>query len=109
MKKRGDGHIINIVSVAGVQPFSNCAAYCASKYGVLGFTEALRLDVREFGIKVTAMLPGATDTEGWGDAEVDRARMLRPETVAEAVASLCSLPPEAVPEKYLIRPLGGDL
>lgn len=108
MKARRSGHIVNIVSVAGEKPFKNCTAYCASKYGLLGFTEALRLDVRNYGIRVTAMLPGATDTAGWNGSNADRTRMLRPESVASAVVALCKTA-GAMPEKLIIRPQGGDL
>ncbi|RQW05979.1 SDR family oxidoreductase, partial [candidate division KSB1 bacterium] len=82
MIERETGHIINIVSVAGRQPYYNCGGYCASKYGLMGFTDVLRMEVRKYNIKVTAYLPGATDTDIWGEANVDRSKMMRAEDVA---------------------------
>jgi len=109
MKINKNGHIINIISIAGEQPFNNCTAYCASKYGALGFTEALRLETRELGIKVTAVLPGATDTPGWKNTDLDRGKMLSPASVAEAIVNVCSLPDDCMAEKIVLRPQGGDL
>ena len=109
MIERQAGHIVNVVSVAGQQPYYNCGGYCASKYGLLGFTDVLRLEVRKHGIRVSAFLPGATDTAIWGDADVDRSRMMKPEGVATALRHICELEGDAVAEQVILRPPGGDL
>ncbi len=109
MLERQSGHIINIVSVAGKQPYYNCGGYCASKYGLLGFTDVLRLETRNFGIKVTAFLPGATDTAIWQDADVDHTKMMAPEQVAEGIVSICCDNPNVLKEEVVMRPIGGDL
>ncbi|MBI4453177.1 SDR family oxidoreductase [Candidatus Woesearchaeota archaeon] len=62
MLKKGKGHIINISSIAGKRPSLNKAPYCASKYGVTGFSEALALECKSKGIKVTNVCPGAMKT-----------------------------------------------
>ncbi|MBS3122752.1 SDR family oxidoreductase [Candidatus Woesearchaeota archaeon] len=62
MLKKGKGHIINISSIAGKRPSMNKAPYCASKYGVTGFSEALALECKSKGIKVTNVCPGAMKT-----------------------------------------------
>jgi len=103
------GHIINVISVAGRQPYYNCAGYCASKYGMLGFTDVLRMEVRKYNIKVTSFLPGATDTAIWGQANVDRTKMMSPEDVAEALASVCCSDDNVMIEEVILRPIGGDL
>lgn len=103
------GHIINIVSVAGRQPFYNCGGYCAAKYALHGFTDVLRMETRKHGIRVTAVMPGATDTAIWGDAQVDRRRMMSPEEVARAVVAICDPNSPAMVEELVIRPQGGDL
>ncbi|MBC7187758.1 MAG: SDR family NAD(P)-dependent oxidoreductase [Calditrichaeota bacterium] len=109
MLRRGSGHIINIISVAGKRPYARCAAYCAAKYGLLGFTEVLRMEVRKKGIRVTAIFPGATDTPGWeADAE-RRTQMMRPQSVAQAVVAACLAPPDVMPEEIVLRPVPGDL
>ena len=102
------GHIINIVSVAGKTPFLNCGGYCASKYGLLGFTEVLRMEVRQKGVQVTSFLPGATDTAIWGDANVDRKKMMTPEQVASGILSICNNSDTMI-EEVVMRPMGGDL
>ena len=63
MKERQSGTIINISSVAGVQPFGNHAAYCASKFGVTGLTRVARGEMSPFNVRVLSVLPGAVDTE----------------------------------------------
>ena len=62
MKRRGGGWIINIGSLAGKNPFAGGAAYNASKFGLLGFSEAMMLDVREHGIRVCCIMPGSVAT-----------------------------------------------
>ncbi|MBN2355384.1 SDR family oxidoreductase [candidate division KSB1 bacterium] len=109
MIARQSGHIIHVVSVAGKQPYFNCGAYCASKYGLLGFTDVLRLETRRYGIRVTALMPGATDTAIWGNARVDRSRMMQPGQVAETVVALCASDESTMIEEIVLRPIGGDL
>jgi NAD(P)-dependent dehydrogenase (short-subunit alcohol dehydrogenase family) len=109
MMERQSGHIVNIVSVAGKQPFYNSGAYCASKYGLHGFTEVLRLEMRKYHIRVTAVCPGAVDTSIWGSANVDRTRMMKPEQIAKIIAEVCDNPPELTQEEVVVRPIGGDL
>ncbi|NOY61328.1 MAG: SDR family oxidoreductase [Calditrichaeota bacterium] len=109
MIEKKAGHIINVVSVAGKQAYYSCGGYCASKYGLLGFTDVLRLEMRKHGIKVTAFLPGATDTAIWGDADVDRSKMMTPEQVAEGIVSICYSNPNVLNEEIVMRPIGGDL
>jgi NADP-dependent 3-hydroxy acid dehydrogenase YdfG len=103
------GHIINIVSVAGRQPYYNCGGYCASKYALNGFTDVLRIETRKYGIKVTSILPGATDTAIWGDTNPDRSRMMSPDQVGKAVVAVCGAASSMMIEELLIRPQGGDL
>ncbi|MBM3215233.1 SDR family oxidoreductase [Candidatus Poribacteria bacterium] len=62
MVERGSGHVINLSSVAGKLGFATGSAYCAAKWGVLGFTRALAAEVRPHGVRVDALCPGTTDT-----------------------------------------------
>ncbi len=109
MIERKYGHIINVVSVAGKKPYYKCAGYCASKYGLLGFTEVLRMETREHGIRVTALMPGATDTQLWGERDVDHGKMIQPEEIAESVIAILQAGEGATVEDLVIRPKGGDL
>jgi 3-oxoacyl-[acyl-carrier protein] reductase len=109
MIERQQGHIINVISVAGRQPFYNGGGYCASKYAMDGFTQVLRLETRKYGIQTTAFLPGATDTAIWGDANVDRGRMMTPDQVANVIEHICCSDPATMVEDVVLRPIGGDL
>ncbi|MBZ5524288.1 MAG: SDR family NAD(P)-dependent oxidoreductase [Acidobacteriia bacterium] len=110
MMKSG-GTIVNNLSLAATQPFEGMAAYNASKYGALGFTNALRLDLRKRGIRVLALMPGATDTAIWDQfwPHAPREKMLCVETVAEAVIHAVTLPHEATIEEIRIGPTSGVL
>lgn len=105
------GTIVNNLSVAALQPFSGMSAYNASKAGALGFTNVLREELRERGIRVLALIPGATDTDIWGQfwPEAPKEKMLAPATVAEAVLQALLLPPEATIEEIRLGPTVGVL
>ncbi len=87
MLERGKGHIVNVISIAARVPFKFASGYCASKFGALGFTKVLSEEVRDKGIRVTAVCPGATDTPFWDSIEEKPSRedMTPPERVAETV------------------------
>jgi NAD(P)-dependent dehydrogenase (short-subunit alcohol dehydrogenase family) len=108
---RPGGTIVNNLSAAAVQPFEGMAAYNASKYGALGFSNALRLDLRRRGIRVLALIPGATDTAIWDQfwPQAPREKMLCVETVADAVVHAMTLPAEATIEEIRIGPTSGTL
>jgi len=111
LKAAGSAHVFQMVSAAGRRPFRGWSAYCASKFGLRGFTEAVRLELRALGIKVTAVLPGAVDTGIWDavPGEWERSRMLRPEDVAHAVVSAWREAATSCTEEILLGPVGGDL
>lgn len=98
--------IVNNLSVAANRVFAGQSAYCASKHGALGFTNTLREEVRGRGIRVIALLVGATDTDIWDQfmPSAPRAGMLRSETIARAVLDALLLPAEATVEEVIIRP-----
>lgn len=108
---RAGGTIVNNLSVAAIQPFAGMAAYNASKYGARGFTHALREDLRKRGIRVLALLPGATDTEIWSQfwPDAPREKMISAETVAQAVLHAVSTPANATIEEIRIGPAAGVL
>jgi NAD(P)-dependent dehydrogenase (short-subunit alcohol dehydrogenase family) len=108
---RAGGTIINNLSVAALQPFAGMAAYNASKFGALGFTHALREDLRKRGIRVVALLPGATDTDIWSQfwPGAPKEKMISAETVAKAVLHVVSLPANSTIEEIRIGPAEGVL
>jgi NAD(P)-dependent dehydrogenase (short-subunit alcohol dehydrogenase family) len=111
MKRQRDGWIFNIASLAGKNPMAGGAAYNASKFGLIGLSEAAMLDLRQHGVRVSAILPGSVDT-GFGNrnerdgrsARKDRDWMLRPEDIAAMVLHLLSYPQRALPSQVEIRP-----
>ena len=108
--KRG-GTIVNNLSIAATRIFPGSAAYNASKHGALGLTSTLREELRPCGIRVIALLPGATDTTIWTTLwpEATRRKMMSPATVAEAVVQAILLPANATIESLEILPTSGPL
>ncbi|MBI4562676.1 MAG: SDR family oxidoreductase [Candidatus Rokubacteria bacterium] len=105
------GTIINVVSVVTKRPIPGCAAYAASKHGVLGFTRVLAEEMRAHGIRVGTLVPGAVDTPLWDQIPnpPDRTRMLKPQDVAEAAVLMASLPAGASLEELTLLPAVGIL
>ncbi len=103
------GVIVNNLSVAARGVFPGESAYCASKYGALGFTETLREEVRERGIRVISLLPGPTATDIWSQfmPNAPRNKMMSPETVALALVNAIALPDNAAVEELRIAPMAG--
>jgi NAD(P)-dependent dehydrogenase (short-subunit alcohol dehydrogenase family) len=110
LMKRG-GTIVNNLSIAAKRVWPGSSAYNASKHGALGFTNTLREELRRRGIRVIALLPGATDTAIW-DAmwpQAPRKKMLSPETVARTVVDALKLPPASAIEELVVMPAAGTL
>lgn len=105
------GTIVNNLSVAAIQTFAGMSAYNASKYGAYGFTQALREDLRKSGIRVLALLPGATDTDMWSQfwPDAPREKMVAPRTVAEAVVHAVSAPANTSIDEIRLGPASGVL
>jgi len=105
LKARGGGWIINVSSLAGKNPFVGGAAYCASKAGLNAFAEALMLEVRHEGIRVSTVMPGSVRTgfsRGGDAAGMDW--KLAPEDVAEVVLDLLHHPSRSLPSRVELRP-----
>jgi len=104
MKKRGGGWIITIGSLAGRYAFAGGTAYNASKFGLVGFSEALMLDVREHGIRVSCVMPGSVDTY-FNDTEPSSDTWkLSSEDVARSVLQLLEHDDRALPSRIELRP-----
>jgi len=106
LRSRGGGWIINISSLAGANPFTTGAAYCASKAGLNAFSEALMQEVRHDNIRVSYVMPGsvATGFGRGGGAAAQPDWKLAPRDVAEVVMSLIAHPARSLPSRVEIRP-----
>jgi len=105
MMERGEGSIINISSVSGKSGQANGSAYSASKFGLMGFTQSLYEEVREYGIRVAAICPGFVDTTLIPQMRrMDRSKMIRPEDIAQTVLFVLTSPPTACPVEITVRP-----
>jgi 3-oxoacyl-[acyl-carrier protein] reductase len=104
MIERRSGHIINIASLAGKNTFAGGAIYCASKWGLLGFTGCMAEDLRGYGIRVSAVCPGSVATDFSPHTGRDTRNMLQPEDVAHAVAAILTQAPQSFISEVLLRP-----
>lgn len=109
MMQRKSGHIFSICSIASLQAYTNGGAYSISKFALLGFSKNLREEMKPFGIKVTAVLPGAAYTDSWKGTGVDPLRIMEAEDIAKIVYASTLLSPQACPEEIVLRPQLGDL
>ena len=107
--KRKEGHIFNICSTASITPYIDGGSYCISKYALYGMTKVLREEMKEHGVKVTAVLPGATFTSSFEGTELPEERFMKAEDVADAIWGAYNLSKHAVVEDLLLRPQLGDL
>ncbi len=103
------GHIFMMCSTASITPYTNGGSYCISKFALLGMSRVLREELKPHGVKVTAILPGATLTASWEGTDLPEDRFLKPADVADSVWGAYSLSSSAVVEEILIRPQLGDL
>jgi NAD(P)-dependent dehydrogenase (short-subunit alcohol dehydrogenase family) len=106
LRAAGGGWMINIASLAGRNYFANAAAYCASKAGLVAFTEAVMLEVRNDNIRVSVVMPGSVATEFSGPSGrlKDDSWKLTPEDIAQTVMDLLRHPGRSLPSKIEIRP-----
>ena len=105
------GQVVNVLSISSRLAFPNCSAYTAAKFGALGFTRVLAEELRSKRIRVTAILPGATDTRlvrAFGFA-INRATLVRPKDVAQAVLSALKAPTRTTVDEIVITPSRGSL
>ena len=103
--KQSKGYIITIASLAGANFFENGAAYNASKFGLVGFSQAIMLDLRKYGIKVSTIMPGSVSSyfNNHVPDEAD-AWKIQPEDIGQMVVDLLQMNPRTLPSKIEVRP-----
>ena len=109
MLSRKKGHIFNICSIASKIAYSNGGSYCVSKFGLYGMSLCLREELKDKGIKVTSVLPGATLTSSWDGSEFDKNRFVQPNDIAESIFSIYNMSSGSTVEEIIIRPQLGDI
>ena len=103
--KKSKGYIITIASLAGTNFFAGGTAYNASKFGLVGFTQALMLDVRNDGMKVTTIMPGSVATYfNHAEPKPEDAWKIQPEDIGQMVVDLLKMHPRTLPSKIEVRP-----
>jgi NAD(P)-dependent dehydrogenase (short-subunit alcohol dehydrogenase family) len=102
-------HIFNMCSVASILAYPNGGSYSIAKFALHGFSKALREELKPAGVKVTALLPGATWSDSWHGVDLPHERLMQADDIARIIWGAYDLSPSAVVEEILIRPQLGDL
>lgn len=109
MVSNQSGHIINMCSIASQIAYPNGGSYTISKFALLGFSKVLREELKDKGIRVTSILPGATWSNSWAGVELPEDRLMQASDIAKVVYTAIELSDSAVMEEVIIRPKLGDL
>jgi short-subunit dehydrogenase len=109
MKSRKSGYIFNLCSIASIKAYPNGGSYAISKFALLGFSKCLREEMKTFGIRVSAVMPGATFTASWEGVDLPEKRFIPPDDIADSIFSAYRLSPRTVVEEIIIRPQLGDI
>ena len=109
MVARGKGDVFNMSSIAGLQAYPGGAGYCAAKFGVTGLSKVMRTELKDKGVRVCTVYPGATVSPSWEGSGADWDRMMPTADVARAFYDVYQLSRHTVVEDIVLRPIGGDL
>ncbi|HYG19529.1 MAG TPA: SDR family NAD(P)-dependent oxidoreductase, partial [Ohtaekwangia sp.] len=109
MQDQKRGHIFNMCSIASLKAYPNGGSYAISKFALLGFSKCLREELKATGIRVTAVMPGATMTASWEGTDLPDERFMTAEDIAETIFSAYTLSGRSVVEEIIIRPQLGDI
>lgn len=109
MISKKEGHIFNMCSIASITAYNNGGSYSISKFAMLGMSKALREELKDKGIRVTAVMPGATLTASWEGVDIPAERFMKSQDVAEACWAAWNMSKYSVVEEIVIRPQLGDL
>jgi NADP-dependent 3-hydroxy acid dehydrogenase YdfG len=109
MVARGRGDVFNMSSIAGLAPYPNAAAYTAAKFGVTGLSQVMRAELKDKGVRVCCVHPGATWSPSWSGSGVRKERIMPAQDVARAFLDVYRLSRRTVVEEIVLRPQLGDL
>lgn len=105
MKTRQKGHIFNIASILAKEFREEAASYTISKHALLAWNKLLFEELRQYQVKVTAVIPGSTFSDSWKDVAIDYSKLIQPEDIAESIYQCFNLSSHAVMEELVIQPL----
>lgn len=107
--KKSKGYYMTLASLAGTNFFASGAGYNATKFGVVGFTQAVMLDLRKYGIKVSTIMPGSVATHFNGNEPDEKdAWKIQPEDIGDLILDLLKMHPRTLPSKIEVRPSRPD-
>ena len=109
MQQQKGGHIFNMCSIASLKAYENGGSYSITKFALAGFSKNLREELKNTGIKVTSIYPGAAFTDSWSGSGVNPSRIMEATDVAAMVYAAAQLSPQACVEDIILRPQLGDL
>ncbi|MEN9203707.1 MAG: SDR family oxidoreductase [Thermostichus sp. DG_1_6_bins_120] len=106
MREQKSGHVLNFPGILGRYPMAMASAYCAAKFGVVGFSKCMADELKRFGVRFTLFYFGGVDSPFWDpiSLKVQRDKMLSPATAAEAIRFALSAPANAVPSEVVLQP-----
>ena len=109
MRALKSGHIFTLCSIASLRAYPSGGSYSISKYALLGFTRNLREELKNEGIKVTAVIPGAAYTDSWAASGLEEVRFMKADDIAKMIYAATQLSPQSVVEDIILRPQLGDI
>ncbi len=109
MARRGRGDVFNMSSIAGLSAYPGGAGYCAAKFGVAGLSKVMRAELKDRGIRVCCVYPGATHSPSWRGSGVPAGRMMPASDVARAFLDVYRMSRRTVVEEIVLRPIKGDV
>ena len=109
MRNNKSGYIINICSIAAINPVFEAGSYTVTKLALHGLTKVLRLELMQHNVKVTAILPGSTLTSSWEGTTIPEESFIAAEDVANAVMYCVGSSAGSNPEEIIIKPLSGQV
>jgi len=104
-----EGHIFTICSVASLSPIAEAGTYSVTKFALLGLNKVMRSEMQQYGVKVTAIIPGSTLTDSWKGMEVDKDKMVLPEDISSAIVNIYKMSAGANVDEIVIKPAFGQI
>jgi short-subunit dehydrogenase len=109
MMATGKGHVFNICSIAAINPVAEAGMYTVTKFALLGLSKVMRLEMQDYGVKVTTVLPGSTLTDSWKDTTLSADKFVSPDDIASAIICAYKMSKGANVDEIMIKPVSGQV